>query len=239
MIGKDFPPNDFELFGLNLTDPTDFIYDVLMSIISFYFAYKLIKIGIKNKFSKGWALFYLFFALATLGGAFGHLFYNYFHYSGKLIGWILIPLSIYFVEVAMINAHWNPKVVHRGKLIYLIKLLCVYLTFLLILMNINPLEKPQLLFLPIAINSILGLLIGVGFFSYRFRAKISEDFHFIFMGIVFIFPSAFIFLFKINLHQWFSKNDFSHLLMIAGIIFFYIGVRKIMLSSALQDQIDK
>ena len=48
MIGEDFPPNDFELFGLNLTDPTDFIYDILMAIMSFYFGYKLKGIGAKT-----------------------------------------------------------------------------------------------------------------------------------------------------------------------------------------------
>jgi hypothetical protein len=40
-------------------------------------------------------------------------------------------------------------------------------------------------------------------------------------------PASAIFLMKINLHQWFDKNDLSHVLMSAGIIYFYIGIAKI------------
>mgnify|MGYP000501212284 CR=1 FL=1 len=167
-------------------------------------------------------------AYDTFDEQFGHLFYNYYFYFGKLIGWILIPFSIFWIEVAMIEAHWNQKTITRAKKLYRMKLLLVYLVFMSIWVSVDVLNKPHLLFLPIAINSILGLLIGVGVFSYQFKKKISASFATIFFGIAIIFPSAFIFIFKINIHQWFSKNDFSHILMIIGIIFFYLGVKKIL-----------
>jgi hypothetical protein len=31
---------------------------------------------------------------------------------------------------------------------------------------------------------------------------------------------------KINLHQWFDKNDLSHILMMIGITYFYLGVKR-------------
>jgi hypothetical protein len=228
MIGADLPPNDFMLFGLALTDPTDFIYDTIMGIISLYFAYKILPIKFENKFSNAWYRFFFIFGLATIFSGLGHLFYNYHQFYGKLIGWLLIPLSIFWIEIAMIEAHWKKKLIERAKKLYRMKLLLVYLIFTVIWVNTDVLNKPQLLFLPIAINSMLGLLIGVGIFSYQFRKKISASFVSIFIGIAIIFPSAFIFIFKINLHQWFSKNDFSHVLMIIGIIFFYLGVAKIL-----------
>lgn len=228
MIGGDFAPNDFALFGFLLTDPTDFIYDIIMGVLSFYFSFQIKNLKHKNKFTLAWYRFFLIFALATFFSAFGHLFYNYYKYYGKLVGWLLIPLSIYWIEIAMIQAHWKQKVIDRAKKLYGMKLLLVYLVFMVVWVSVDVLNKPELLFLPIAINSILGLLIGVGVFSYQFKKKISASFATIFFGIAVIFPSAFIFIFKINLHQWFSKNDFSHLLMIAGIIFFYFGVKKIL-----------
>ena len=228
MIGGEFPPNDFILFGLTLTDPTDFIYDITMGLLSFYFAYKIRPFKFQNKFSLGWYRFFFVFGAAAIFAGFGHLLYNYYQYYGKLIGWILIPLSIFWIEIAMIEAHWSEKVVRRGSKLYRMKLLFVYLVFVSIWTSIDVLNNPSILFLPIAINSILGILIGVGVFSYQFRKRVSTSFATIFVGIAIIFPSAFIFIFKINLHQWFSKNDFSHILMIAGISFFYFGVRKIL-----------
>ena len=139
-----------------------------------------------------------------------------------------MPLAIYWIEIAMLEAHWSSRLIEKGKRLYKMKLLLVYLVFVVIWTSIDVLAKPSLLFLPIAINSILGLLIGVGIFSYQFKNKISASFASIFVGIAVIFPSAFIFIFKINLHQWFSKNDFSHILMIIGLIFFYRGVSKIL-----------
>ena len=228
MIGIDLPPNDFVLFGLNLTDPTDFVYDIIMGVLGLFFAYKLQAIKGNNKFSLAWFRFFLVYGLATFFSAFGHLFYNYYYYYGKLLGWLLVPLAIYWIEIAMLEVHWSSRLIEKGKRLYKMKLLLVYLVFVVIWTSIDVLEKPSLLFLPIAINSILGLLIGVGIFSYQFKNKISASFASIFIGIAVIFPSAFIFIFKINLHQWFSKNDFSHILMIIGLIFFYRGVSKIL-----------
>ena len=228
MIGVDLPPNDFVLFGFDLTDPTDFVYDLIMGILGLFFAYKLRALKNNNKFSLAWFRFFLVYGLATFFSAFGHLFYNYYQYYGKLLGWLLVPFAIYWIEIAMLEAHWNSRLIQKGKRLYKMKLLLVYLVFVVIWTSVDALAKPSLLFLPIAINSILGLLIGVGIFSYQFKNKLSASFASIFIGIAVIFPSAFVFIFKINLHQWFSKNDFSHLLMIVGLIFFYKGVSKIL-----------
>ena len=238
MIGKDFPPNDFMLFGFNLTDPTDFVFDILIGLLSFYLANSLSKEPNQSQFKTTWIRFYLFFGLATTFSAFGHLFYNYFHFYGKLIGWMIIPISIYFLEIAVINAHWNQKSKERIKKIYLIKLFLLYLIFAIVLLSqtfvtthaymANVVDHPEKLFLPIAVNTILGLLIGVGVFSFLFKKKVSSSFSHIFTGVLIVFPSAIIFVFKINLHKWFSKNDFSHLLMFVGIYFFYLGVKKIL-----------
>ena len=113
------------------------------------------------------------------------------------------------------------------KTLLLVKLFVTYLVCFLIWLNINPLEKPQLLFLPIAIDTILGLLFAVGFYSFKFSKEISSNFKYILFGIIIIIPSAFIFILKINLHQWFSKNDFSHVLMVFAISFFFYGVNRL------------
>lgn len=227
MIGTDFPPNDFSLFGLDLTDPTDFIYDIILGVLALYYFFKILKFTKKNEFFSSWKNFYLFFGLATLLSSVGHLFYNYFHYLGKVPGWILIPISTYWIERATLSAHPNKSFVGKANTVFIIKLFATYIACFVVWLNINPLEKPQLIFLPIAIDTILGLLFAVGVYSYKFTKQISLDFKYILYGVLVIFPSAFIFILKINLHQWFSKNDFSHILMIFGIAFFYYGLKKL------------
>lgn len=236
MIGMDFPPNDFLFFGLDLTDPTDFIYDMILGILALFFASKISKFEVQNEFFANWKKFFIFFGIATILSAFGHLFYNYFHYYGKLPGWIVIPISTYWIEKSILSAHKNSQLRTKANSLFLIKLGAVYLVGFIVWLFIDPLEKPQLLFLPITINTILGLLFVVGFYSYKFSKEISSQFKFIGYGILVIFPSAFIFIFKINLHQWFSKNDFSHILMVFGIALFYVGVSKLQKEELVIDQ---
>ena len=115
MIGVDLPPNDFVLFGFDLTDPTDFVYDLIMGILGLFFAYKLRALKNNNKFSLAWFRFFLVYGLATFFSSFGHLFYNYYQYYGKLLGWLLVPFAIYWIEIAMLEAHWNSRLIQKGK----------------------------------------------------------------------------------------------------------------------------
>ena len=227
MIGKDFLPNDFLLFGLDLTDPTDFIYDVVLGILAFYYAYKISRFSVSTDFFKYWKSFFFYFGLATFLSAFGHLFYNYFYYFGKLPGWLFIPISTYWIERAMLSPHKNNKLVEKLKKLFLFKLITIYIVCFVVWLNIDPLEKPHLLFLPIAIDTVLGLILIAGYFCFKFSKEISSNFKYILFGILVILPSVPVFMLKINLHQWFSKNDFSHILMLFGITFFYFGVKKI------------
>lgn len=227
MIGKDFPPNDFLLFGLDFTDPTDFIYDVILGVLALYYSYRISKFSQSNIFFSNWKNFYLYFGLATLLSAFGHLFYNYFHYVGKIPGWTVIPVSTYWIGRAVLSAHKSKKVIKIANILLLVKLFTTYLICFVIWLNTNPIENPQLLFLPIAVDTIIGLLAAVGFYSFKFNKEISSNFKYILLGIIIIIPSAFIFILKINLHQWFSKNDFSHVLMVFAISFFFYGVNRL------------
>lgn len=45
------------------------------------------------------------------------------------------------------------------------------------------------------------------------------------IGVLVLIPSAFIFIKEVNLHRWLNKDDLSHVLMLACIYFFYIGMK--------------
>ena len=106
------------------------------------------------------------------------------------------------------------------------KLLFVFAVFSLVCLTQPIYEKPSIGFLPIAINTMFGLILSAGILGYRFSKSIHRDYRYFYYGVLIMIPSAIIFLAKINLHPWFDKNDLSHVFMTIGIIYFYIGTVK-------------
>jgi hypothetical protein len=60
--------------------------------------------------------------------------------------------------------------------------------------------------------------------AYLIEQILSAKFKFFWLGVLILLPTAFIFLLKININKWFDKNDFSHVLFIIGITYFYLGI---------------
>ena len=50
MIGKDFDPINFTLFGMDLADPTDFIFDIILGVLSLTLAYRAFKLNYQGEF---------------------------------------------------------------------------------------------------------------------------------------------------------------------------------------------
>ncbi|MFK8039498.1 MAG: hypothetical protein AB8B74_14490 [Crocinitomicaceae bacterium] len=227
MIGLDFPKIEFQMFGLDLLEPMAIITDTIMGGLSVYFGAKILQIKKTIPFYYYWALFFLIFGIGSILGGIGHTFYNQLGLFGKMPSWLCGPISVYFAERAMISLHWNEKTRKKLQKWFDIKLAVVYLVFLILLIFVRKPENPNLPFLPIAINTIVGMISTVGILGFKYTEKLSDKFKFFWLGVLVMLPSAFIFLFKINVHQWFDKNDFSHILITIGIIYWYLGVSKL------------
>ncbi len=226
MIGADFEKIHFVLFGLDLVEPMALITDTVLAVLSITLGLGLSKIKIEHPFRSYWIWFYIIFGLGAFLGGLGHAFFNYWGVAGKFPSWILGPFSIYLLEQGMIAAHQNEKKLQGFKLISFWKMIGVYIVFALIC-SFGPIhEKPQIAFLPTAVNTIVGVIFTAGILGNQFSKTITPSFKYFTFGVIILLPSAFIFLLKINLHPWFDKNDFSHILMMLGIIYFYIGVKK-------------
>lgn len=226
MIGLDFPKIEFQMFGLELLEPMAIITDTIMGGLSIYFGIRVLNFKKSIPFYKFWALFFLVFGIGSILGGIGHTFYNQFGLVGKVPSWLCGPISIYFGERAMISMHWKNDSKKQLVKWFNIKLIVVYIIFLYLLFFVRN-DNPNLPFLPIAINTILGLTATVGVLGFKYMEKISVKFKFFWLGILIMLPSAFIFLFKINVHQWFDKNDFSHILITIGMVYWYLGVTKL------------
>ena len=236
MIFADFEKIHFSLFGFELMEPMALITDVIMGSLSVYFAFRLRKNLTDHPFYLYWSYFFLIFGAGAFYGGFAHAFYGYWGVIGKFPSWISGPVSVYCLEQAMISVHPDNKILSRLKVISFWKFFAVILAWILIL-SLGPIqEKPSIGFLPIAINTILGVSLSAGILGSIYKKKgLSVNFKYFVLGVLVMIPSAFVFLMKINLHQWFDKNDLSHVLLTAGIAYFFIGCRKLYKEGLLQD----
>jgi len=227
MIGVDFPKIEFELFGMQLLEPMALITDSILGVLGVFLAYKISKIKSPLLFYKYWKLFFLLFGIGAFAGGLGHAFYNQWSFYGKIPSWLFGPISIYFAEKAMISSHWDKNKKKIFNKISDSKLILVYIAWVLILFFGNEHKISTQPFLPVAINTILGLLTFVGYLGFKYTEKFSVKFKFFWLGVLILIPTAFIFLLKINVHQWFDKNDMSHILMMVALVYFYSGVKKV------------
>lgn len=226
LIGQDYCKIELELFGWMLQEPNAFVTDLFMAVTSLILGFRLLKNHLNTEFETWWISFFVLFGISSLFGAFGHLLFHYWGVTGKFPNWITGIPVIYFIERAMISLILDAKKRIKYRFFALYKMILAYTLFTWICLTFPIKEKPQLAFLPIAFNTIFGIIISAGILGYQFSKK-ERAFKQIFFGVLVMFPSAFIFLLKINPHPWFDKNDLSHTLLTAGILFFYFGIKNL------------
>ncbi|MBW7867713.1 MAG: hypothetical protein H3C31_05245 [Brumimicrobium sp.] len=216
-ISEDKLP--FQLLGLCLQEPMALILDWVMAFICFFVFLRL-----KNHtsdFHRYWKLFFLFFGLSTFFGGLGHLFFYYTGNYGKIPSWTFAIISNYYVGKAMLKLN----VLSIQKIQLLSKILSVKFLVFMSLMLFVVLMYGKNSFVFSMVDSVLTTLaycLGLGIY---YKKQGLESFKYIVWAVVLLFPSIFIFVFKINVSLWLNKDDLSHLFMIASLVFFYIGVK--------------
>lgn len=227
IIGADFEKMSVRWGDLIILEPNTFLTDSLMAFLCFYLAFRVWKEHNKNPFINWFIAFFTMLGISTFSGGLGHAFYYYWGTPGKLFGWYSGILAVFFIERAMISFVHNPKIQKAYQTFSLLKMLLIYgvVTWLCIAKNV--MEKPDIGFLPVAINTILGTVLSAGILGFVFYRKHQAPFHYFTFGVLAMLPAAFFFLMKINLHPWFDKNDVTHLLLSIGNVYFYVGISKV------------
>ena len=226
MIGADFEKIHFVLFGLDLLEPMALITDTILGVLSVVLGLLLSKIKIDIPFRTYWIWFFLVFGVGAFLGGLGHTFYLYWGLAGKFPSWIAGPLSIFLLEQALIAVHPNMERLRLYKLLSFWKMVLVYIAFAIVCYIAPEEKKATLPFLPIAINTILGVILTAALLGNYYSKIIAIEFKYFVFGVIILLPTAFIFLMKVNLHQWFDKNDLSHVLMMIGFFYFNLGVKR-------------
>jgi hypothetical protein len=226
LIGKDFEKIEWDFMGLHLLEPNAMIGDIIIFTVALSLAIGVQKNTKDTAFFSLWKWFFIIFGIGFLMGGFGHLFYNYWGVPGKFFSWYSGMFAALMIELAMISIY--PKVEWRktlkgiayGKLILSVSIATyIYSTVDLVSDPSKGLIVPTL-------NSVVGLGLSLGLLGYYYQRKIDASFRYLWISTLILIPSAVVQSMKINVHQWFDRNDISHILLITSIVFYYTAVKK-------------
>ena len=203
----------FSLFGFELLEPMAFVSNAVVALVCATGAFRAGKLGMSK-----WMIFFVAFALASLSGAFSHLFWNYWGFAGKVIPWFFGVVASGFLTVVMIDL-FDFRFVTRRLLHFLVVIKGVFVLFM---------AYTQWNFLFVAVDTILSLFVacGIGTFVLYFKYK-RKDLLLMLIGFLVMLPAAFVFLFKLDLHLWLNREDLSHFLIASGLFFFVQGLPQI------------
>ena len=225
LIGTDFDKIQWTPFGLDLVEPNAMIGDALLFIISLYFAYRTKKLGLNTPFFNYWYWFFIVFGIGFFLGGLGHLLYNYTGVPGKYPSWYIGIFAIYLMENAMISIFQNERLKKLFAMISNIKfglaLIAATLVFSLVDLTIDPsigLKVPS-------VNSLIGILGCLGVLAYTYIKQYSPQFKFHVISILTMVPAAIAQTFKVNFHQWFDRNDLSHVFLALSICLYFVGIK--------------
>jgi hypothetical protein len=201
----------FSLFGLELLEPMSFVTNMLVVFVCL--------IGVKAASRQGvkyWKGFFLFYAIASFIGALSHIFWNYWAYYGKILPWLFGVVATSFLVFEVL-----------GKLQFFKKNKNLLLTIILFKGGLVLfLAYTHWNFIFVAIDTIASLLVSCGFIgAYLVYNKGLTFLKYMFYGVLIILPSAFVFLFQIDLHQYFNREDLSHIIIALGLLLFIKTVR--------------
>lgn len=225
MIGQDFEKIQWEFAGLELLEPNAMLGDIVLFGVAMYFASYCSKLT--NDFYRNWRNFYLIFGCSFLLGGLGHFLYNYFGLWGKYPSWILGMVATYFLSKAMIGL-WpdESKRMHYtnfSKWLLTIGVLSEISVFIFIDLSQ---DQSRGLLVPSLISGI-GLIFALVYLGIAYQRKIDSAFKYFWIAALMLLPNAIIQSQKINLAQWFDRNDFSHVLLLISLILYFVALVKI------------
>ena len=224
LIGKDFDKIEISLFGFDLVEPNAFIGDSIILIVALFLASRTKKFSNSLEFFKNWRYFYLLFGFDMFFGGIGHLMFKYWGFNGKYLPWILGIFCVFFVERAMLSLlKSSSKVIWKN--LSLFKLILALLLELVVFYAID-MSKDHSIGLRIpAINSAIGFVFSLIILGNKYRKEIDKNFIYMIYGVLLLIPSGLFISFKINIHPWFDKNDFGHLLLIIAMFLYFKAIK--------------
>ena len=146
-----------------------------------------------------------------------------FYVKDKPTGKILGIICIFFVEKAMISLLKT-----KSKLLWenlsLLKLILALVLEIGVFCFVDMSQDHSIGLRVPAINSTIGFVFSLVVLGNKYRKEIDKNFIFMIYGVLLLIPSGLFISFKINIHPWFDKNDFGHLILIIAMFFYYKSI---------------
>jgi len=224
LIGEDFDKIEFQFLGLDLVEPNALIGDLIICFLSIYFAYKISSFH-QTPFFKNWKYFFITFSIGFFAGGLGHIFFNYWGVPGKYTSWFFGIISVFFIERAMLSIYPNEKVKSLLIKLFTVKFVVAILAELLVISFVYLDDDPSIGMRVVTANSTLGLIFCLAYLGYVYSKKITPSFLYLLYSVLIMFPSAIFVSMKISFHQWFDRNDASHVLLAVGLFFYFAAIK--------------
>lgn len=226
LIGTDFPKITWTVNGLTFLEPNALIGDVILTIVSFYFAIQLYPVRKKHPFYNWWYYFFISFGIGFLLGGLGHFLFHYTGIVGRYPAWYIGILSSYFIIRAMgsLLPENEEKILRRWAIVAcVLGILAESIVFLTVDLSIN---ISRGLIIP-SVFSTIGLGYALGFLGYKFVRERTKGFNWFWISVCILIPSAVVQGLKINIHPWLDRNDISHLFLLVGLICYHKGISSV------------
>ncbi|HYX09802.1 MAG TPA: hypothetical protein VE912_23940 [Bacteroidales bacterium] len=215
--------------GIRIDEPITTLTGLMVSAVCFFAFVKLTKIPVHNKVHLFLRYYFLSMGVATaIGGIIGHAFLYALSFGWKLPGWITSMLSIMLVERAAIE-YTRPLINRKlGKALKWINLLELATFMTITLSTLN--------FFFVELHTGYGIIGVVGsinlYIWYKRRTKGSKLF---LVAVFFSGISGLIYMNEWGISKWLTHSDISHLLLVGGALFFYLGAKRILTDPVLQE----
>lgn len=225
LVGSDYPKIEFEAFGLDLVEPNAMIGDAIICLVALIIAFKIGKMPIQNTFFKSWKLFFIIFGIGFFFGGLGHMMYNYWGLPGKYPSWYSGIIASFFIERAMISIHSNEQFKRIFNAIITGKLVLALIGATAVFMFVDLEADPSLGLRVPTLNTTIGLLFALGYLGLNYTKTIFSGFKYLWISIIILIPTAFLQTMKISFHQYFDRNDASHILLIIGLTMYFASIK--------------
>ncbi len=227
LIGQDFEKIEFNFLGFEFLEPNALYGDTIVAILAiccglitsrYYKQTQLL-------FFKHWKQFFYVFGIGFFLGGLGHFCYGYWGIPGKVPAWYISGISSsLFIEFAM--ASLLPKErYHSLKRFFIAKIAIIWIIQAVIIAFVDLEKEPGLGLIGPILAMVTALPTSLGMLGYRFSKSITPSFKYFWWSLIVFSPSLLFQAMKINIHQWFDRNDVSHVLMFFNILLYFLAVK--------------
>ncbi len=227
LIGEDFEKIQFPVFGYDFVEPNALYGDFIVGILSVVFAILCSRYFKQTNliFFKHWKRFFYVFGIGFAYGGLAHFCYNYLGIPGKVPSWYVGGIiSLIFVELAMASL-LQKNLYTRLVRFFIIKTVVICILQACLILFIDLRKAPELGLIGPTLAMITSLPTSLGVLGYRFSKSITPSFMYFWWSLIVFSPSLIFQVMKINFHQWFDRNDVSHILMFVNILLYFMAVK--------------